>query len=251
MKKDDNFLNKIEDFSKIDLPDVEISDLEKEKIKMNARKVLESLKDRNKEMNFTITEEEVLKIKSNLISIGKENINGVKDAGVMKEIVEKTMEEELTGKEIERSLRVNVRPMGYYYGSVVYYYLYLTADELIYYGFDFNYLLLNKETISIKDIKTAGLANSEGDDKEDCIPYYENIIELKDKSIAMLIHSREKQREVEKFLGAIREKGINDYDREKLVKINKVGYIILWTMFALFGAHMIYNLILGNYVINF
>ncbi|WP_066870565.1 hypothetical protein [Clostridium mediterraneense] len=247
MKKDDSFLDKIEDFSKIDLPDVEISDLEKEKIKMNARKVLDGLKERNKEMNFTITEEEVLKIKRNLISIGKENINGVKDAGVMKEIVEKTMVEELANKKIERSLRVNVRPMGYYYGSVAYYYLYLTADELIYYGFDFNYLLLNKETISIKDIQSAGLASSDGDDKEDIIPYYENIIELKDKSIAMIIHNREKQKELEKFLEAIRDKGVNDYDREKLAKTNKIGYIILWIMFALLGGNMIYNLILGNF----
>lgn len=245
MKKDDNFLDKIEDFSKIDLPDVEISELEKEKIKMNARNVLDSLKERNKKMNFTITEEEVLRIKRNLISIGKENINGIKDAGVMKEIVEKTMADELVDKKIEKSLKVNVRPMGYYYGSVAYYYLYLTADELIYYGFDFNYLLINKETISIKYIKSAGLASSEGEDKEDYIPYYENIIELKDKTITMIIHNREKQKEVEKFLEAIRDKGVNDYDREKLAKTNKIGYIILWVMLALLGGNMIYNLILG------
>lgn len=224
MNKELDYLDKIEVFDEAKLPDIEINDEEKERVKKNILEVIEKLKKVNKAIDFKITLDEAIKIKEKLGNNAEKCIFGVKYARLMREIMIRVIEEEenIKSDDIVDEIFLNLRGDYWWRGGAIGYKLYLIKDYLLIYSFDVNYKIRTKYKVKLDEIYGAGVAG-----KAKChLSEDEKIIEFKDNRIYLECESDEKKEEVSRFVNSLRLVGVKDIDRSGKPWAHIVYYII-------------------------
>ncbi|MGL4570433.1 MAG: hypothetical protein ACRCVJ_05165 [Clostridium sp.] len=209
MNKD--YFDKIEEFDEADLPNVEMNVEEVKRVKESVIKIVKSLKDRNKNLDFNITLEGALKLKNELGNNADKAIYGTKCALLMRSIMLKTIEEEegLKKEDIVDELFRNVHAPTWWWGAAVCYKLFLTKEKLIIYSFDSHYKVFSNYKVSIGEVIEAGRAG-----KEKCImDEDEQIIVLKDTKIVLSPDYGGSKDDLLRFMESLRNMGVNDVDR--------------------------------------
>lgn len=224
MKMEKNYLDQIEEFSEFELPDVNLSDEEIERVRVNIMSVLANLEEKNREMKFNLTQEELMELKENLGSDSEKMVNGVKQSLLMRDIMIKNIEKQLEGEVIVKKVVFEAPSIIYWGLSAVNNICYLTEKEFIYYGFDINYKEVSSFRCLIKDIKEAGRTiDKEKEDKN----MLEFIVKTPDKWIAMYTVVKSKSTELDELMELLIEKGVKQFDKKKLERQNKIVYIII------------------------
>ncbi|MGL5087399.1 MAG: hypothetical protein ACRC68_17060, partial [Clostridium sp.] len=91
----------LEDFNNMtidDLPDVNITEQQKEKARKKFFNAIDSLKKVNGDLNIDITKEEVLELKNALGSRSEDYLNGVKHGRVLREVALNATRDEVINK---------------------------------------------------------------------------------------------------------------------------------------------------------
>lgn len=154
----DNVIDEIKNMTINDLPDIKLSDADKEKAKKKLFSSIEALKDRNKELNIDITLDEVLDIKDSLGNVGDKNANGVKYGHVIREVALQAADNEVykSNTVIQEVLANNAYAtsnLGWMEGGAIAFKIYLTKTKLIIYSFTEFYKLIEKKEYNLSEIK--------------------------------------------------------------------------------------------------
>lgn len=236
MKKYENFIDKIEDFSSFEFPSEDISCEEKEIIKKNVINILSELKSKNNlEHSINITEKEAMKLRNELGDKASEAIMGVKDSNFMKSIIRKSIEDELKNEIIIKSIEYQLPSFIYWGLSAVFNFAYITDKEFIWYGFDVNYKLVTKGKEKLEDIKVVGRVRDTNDDKHG-IEFY---IKGKNSYFVLMIHGERKVAEMDEFIQYIHQNyKAKLFDKKKFAKKERNYYIVI-AMLVVFGILMV------------
>ncbi|MGL4989929.1 MAG: hypothetical protein ACRC57_02015 [Sarcina sp.] len=236
MKKDETFIEKIEDFSNFEFPSEDISYEEKEAIKKNIISVLSRLKNNNNlEYNINVTEKEAINIRENLGAKASETIMGVKDSMLMKSIIRKSIEDELKNETVIKFIEYQLPSFIYWGLSAVFNFAYITDKEFIWYGFDINYKLVTKGREKLEDIKTVGRVRDNEDDKHG-VEFY---IKGENSYFILMIHGEKKVSEMDEFIEYIHQNyKAKLFDKKKFAKKERNYYIVI-AMLAIFGILMV------------
>lgn len=233
MKKDENFIDKIEDFSNFEFPIEDICNEEKEAIKKNVISILSQLKNKNNlEHNINVTEKEAIELRDELGDKGSESIMGVKDSRFMKSIIRKSIEDELKNETIIKSIEYQLPSFIYWGLSAVFNFAYITDKEFIWYGFDINYKLVTKGKEKLKDISVVGRVRDNDDDKHGV----EFFIKGKNSYFVLMIHGERKVAQMDDFIGYIHKTyKVKLFDKKKFAKKERACYIVI-TILAIIGV---------------
>lgn len=230
MREKEDYLNKIEDFTAVTLPGVEINESDKEKIKMNIMKLIGELQERNSdEFKINVTDEEVETIQSNLDEESDKRVYGVKDSKVMKEIIEQTIVNELKDENIIQSIEYELPSIVYWGCSAIFNYAYVTDKEFIWYGFDIEYKLVSKGRESLENIKSVGRMREDKTD-EGGIEFW---IRGGEAYFVLVIHGAKKVREMDEFIKFFTDRGVKLFDKKKFATREKIFYALTWGMTAI------------------
>lgn len=148
-----------------DLPNISITDNQKNKAKNDLFQTIKELKERNNKFNINISEAEILNISNVLGDDLDKYLDGIKHGRLLREIVLKLVNDEVISKYKEIISKAFLKNSYIYKESMtgakdeetMYYKIYMTKDTLIVYGFTESYKIEDKIEVRIKDIKSAGL----------------------------------------------------------------------------------------------
>lgn len=226
----------LEDFSNMtidDLPDVNITDEQKAKARKKLFEAIDSLKERNSNLNIDITQAEVLDLSNALGSRSEDYLNGVKHGRVLREVTLKATRDEVLSKygdilsEVFANNTSGTTDLGWMSGGILYLKIYITKDKLIYYGFNEFYKVVNKYEANIKDIEGAGVHTAE--------KYY---IECADKTIYLGYTLEKTKEDLDKMIEILKRKGIENKGasrakrNKRVIIIGVLIYVVI--MFMLF-----------------
>lgn len=238
MNKD--YFDKIEEFDEGNLPDVEMSIEEVNRVKNNVIKIVKSLKDKNKRLDFNITLEGALKLKNELGDNADKAIYGTKSALLMRSIMLKTIEEKegLKKEDIVDELFRNVHAPTWWWGAAVCYKMFLIKDKLIIYSFDSHYKIFSHYKVNIDEVIEAGRAG-----KGKCImDEDEQIIVLKDTKIVLRPDYGGSKDDLLRFMESLRTMGVKDVDRSGFPWQDTVMKI-MWVLVAIVIICLIMTLV--------
>lgn len=229
----------LEDFNNMtidDLPDVNITDEQKEKARKKLFKAIDSLKKVNGDLNIDITKEEVIDLKNALGSRSEDYLNGVKHGRVLREVALNATREDVINKhgEILKEVFANntygTTSLGWMHGGILYFKIYATKDLLITYSFNEFYKVVNKRVSKFKDIECAGTHV----DKKYYIEYHDTTIYLE--------YTLEKtKKDLDELMLLISQKGVKDIGAKRAKLKKRIIFIAL-------GVYVLIMLIL--FIIN-
>jgi hypothetical protein len=165
--KKDDYKFEIEEYTEEDLFESGMNEKQKEKLKRRMTILLEELKKANSKFNIDISLDDILKIKKNLDKNGDISEHGIKNSSVLKYIILKAIDKDMENlkDEIIDELFVpsfismpGVNTSYINYDASYFFKLYLTKDNLIYYGISDRFKIVKKKMINLKDIKSVGKA---------------------------------------------------------------------------------------------
>ncbi|MGL5353461.1 MAG: hypothetical protein ACRDA5_09055 [Clostridium sp.] len=226
----------LEDFNKMtidDLPDVDITDEQKEKARKRLFKAIDSLKKVNGDLNIDITKEEVLDLKNALGSRSEDYLNGVKHGRVLREVALNATRDDVINKygEIIKEVFANntygTTSVGWMHGGILYFKIYATKDALITYSFNEFYKVVNKRETKFMDIECAGTHV----DKK----YY---IEYLDTTIYLAYTLEKTKSDLDELMVFLSQNGVIDIGakrakiRKRIIIIAVLVYVMI--MFILF-----------------
>lgn len=223
MKDYNKVLDEINNITIENVPKLIVTDEQKNKVRKNLFKAVDALKERNKDLDINVSEEDVLNIKNALGEKSEDYLNGVKHGRVLRDVTLKAVRDEVISKygEVEyETFATNAygtTNLGWMAGGALYFKIFLTKDKLITYSFSEFYKVVDKVEVSIKKIKGAGLY-------EDNIYY----IEYADKMIYLGYTLEKTKIELDNIMKALENKGIENYsyDKRKNGKILTIIYIV-------------------------
>lgn len=218
MKMEKSYLGQIEEFSEFDLPDVNLSDEEIERVRGNIMSVLTNLEGKNRTMKFNLTDEELMEVKENLGSDSEKMVNGVKQSLLMRDIVIKNIEKELEGEVIVKKVFFEAPSVIYWGLSAVNNICYLTEKEFIYYGFDINYKEVSSFRCLIKDIKEAGRTIDKEKEDKYMLAF---IVRTNENLLYMYTVAKSKSNELDELMELLNGSGIKEYDKKKTYREEK------------------------------
>ncbi|MGL5067690.1 MAG: hypothetical protein ACRC6T_07660 [Sarcina sp.] len=242
MRNQEDYLNKIEDFSKVTLPNIDINQKDKEKIKENIMKLIKKLQEKNlDEFKININEDDIEAIKNNLGEDSDKRVYGVKDSKVMKEIIEQTIANELKGENIIQSIEYELPSIIYWGRSAIFNYAYVTDKEFIWYSFTIDYQLVSKGREKLEKIKSVGrVREDDGEGDDNGIEFW---IRGGEAYFILVIHGAKKVREMDKFLEFFTNRGVKLFDKKQFAMREKIFYLITWGMVAV-GLFLIFRQLL-------
>ncbi|MGL4654691.1 MAG: hypothetical protein ACRCWM_02220 [Sarcina sp.] len=232
MKKKEDYLNKIEDFTNVELPNVEMKDADKEQIKENIMKLINKLQERNlDEFEINVSEEDINTISENIDKDSDRRVYGVKDSKVMKQIIEQTIANELRGEKIIKSIEYELPSIVYWGRSAIFNYAYITETDLVWFGFDIEYKLVSKGRDKLSNIKSVGRV------REKISEYEETGIEFwirgEEAYFALIIYGDKKVKEMDEFIQYFIDKGAKVFDQKKFAFREMLFYAFTWGVAAI------------------
>ena len=235
MSRKEDYIDKIEDFSNEKLPSINIDPEDQRKIKEGVINLIKKLKEKNlNDFNINVTEEEAINIKEELGENSEKRVYGVKDSKIMMGIVEKTIEKELEGETIIKSVKYRLPSIVFYGLSSIYNYTFVTDKEFIWYGFDINYKIVTQGRKPLSMLKRAGRVRNE-QDEDGGIEFY---VSGKGFYMPMIIRGGDSIDEMEEMIEYLNSIGVKKFNKDKFAKYEKLFYIILYgiTVFGLIKA---------------
>lgn len=232
MKDFNTVLEEINNITIDELPNISITDKQKNKARNELFGIIKELKERNNKFNISISETEILNISNGLGDELDKYLDGVKHGRLLREVALKAINNEVISKykEIEKEAFINngysykESMTGWKYEEIMYYKMYITKDTLIVYGLTELYKIVEKIEVSIKDIKSAGLYK---DNK-----YH---IEFSNKIIYLGHTSTKGKNELENIINIIKNSGTKNNGLAIDKKI-KIITIICLTLYAIVMA---------------
>lgn len=222
MSRNESYIDKIEDFSNIELPDVDIYEEDKEKIKSNIVKILGDLKQKNSDdFKINVTQEQADELKNQLGKEVDDRVFGVRGSKFMKKIIEQTIQDELEGERIIKSIEYELPPVVFWGLSAIHNYAYITDKEFIWYNFDVNYKLVSKGRELLTSIKTVGRVRHDKTDSGGI----EFFVRGEKFYFVLIIHGSEKVHEMDDFIGYIHDNyKAKLFDKNKFAKGEMIFY---------------------------
>lgn len=223
MKDYNKVLEEINNITIENVPKLIVTDEQKNKVRKNLFKSIDALKERNRELDINISEDEIIHIKNVLGEKSEDYLNGVKYGRVLRDVTLKAVRDEVLNKygEIEQETfatnAYGTTNIGWMAGGALYFKIFITKDKLITYSFSEFYKVVDKVEINIKNIKGAGLY-------EDNIFY----IEYADKIIYLGYTLEKTKIELENIMETLEKKGVeNDsYNKKRNGKLLTIIYIV-------------------------
>ncbi|MGL5353463.1 MAG: hypothetical protein ACRDA5_09065 [Clostridium sp.] len=224
MKDYNKVLEEINNITIENVPKLIVTDEQKNKVRKNLFKSIESLKERNKELNINISEEGIMDIKNALGEKAEDYLNGVKHGRVLRDVTLKAVRDEVISKygEVEHETfatnAYGTTNIGFMAGGALYFKIFITKEKLITYSFSEFYKVVDKVEVKIKNIKGAGLY-------EDNIYY----IEYADKIIYLGYTLEKTKVELDNIMETLENKGIenNSYNKKRNGKMITIIYIVI------------------------
>lgn len=240
MRNNKDVLKEVSNINSENLAHEQVAENQNNVLKNELLKVIDGLKERNDELNISISEEEIIDISNSLGDKLDENLDGVKYGRLLREITLRAVDVEVKNKYTEilgEAFTTNsfkfgkTKPnVGMLVGSALYYKIYTTKDTLIMYSFTDIYKVLNKIEVSIKDIKSAGFY----EDKIYCI-------EFNDRVAYLGYEIEETKKDLDKIISIIEANGITNDKLSKDRKANLYLYIAAIILFILIFISIILN----------
>ncbi|MGL4451193.1 MAG: hypothetical protein ACRCTZ_08395 [Sarcina sp.] len=232
MKKNENYLDKIEDFTNVELPNIDMKDADKEQIKENVKKLISKLQERNlDEFQINVSDEVVNEITKNIDQDSERRVYGVKDSKVMKQIVEETIANELQGEKIIKSIEYELPSIFYWGRSAIFNYAYITETDLVWFGFDIEYKLVSKGRDKISNIKSVGRVREKISETEETgIEFW---IRGEESYFILIIHGDKKVKEMDEFIQFFIDRGSKVFDQKKFAIREAIFYAITWGLAAI------------------
>lgn len=229
MKDFNAILEEINNITIDDLPNISITDKQKNKAKNELFKIIKDLKERNNKFNINISESEIIDISNGLGDDLDKYLDGIKHGRLLREVALKAVNDEVISKHKEISSEVFVNNgyiykesmTGWKYEETMYYKIYITKENLIVYGFTELYKIVDKIEVNIKDIKSAGLYK---DNK-----YY---IEFSNRIIYLGYTSTKTRDELDKITNILQDNGVKNNGLAINKKIKMIT-IICVTLYAI------------------
>ncbi|MEG0295620.1 MAG: hypothetical protein RR620_02805 [Clostridium sp.] len=226
MKGFEKRLEEINNLKIEDLPDVKLSDSDKERAKNRLFKSIEDLKRRNRDMNINITDAEVLTIKSSLGEASDKYANGVEHGFILREVAIKAADKEVYEKygeithEVLATNAYATSNLGWMANGAIAYKLYLTDNKLVKYSFSEFYEVIDKKEYKIEDIKFIG-SDEDG-------TYY---IEFKNKVVTYIgFTTSEMMLGIDKLMSLLIEKGVAKKENKLITKDRVITAIYIITV---------------------
>lgn len=230
MSRKEDYLDRIEDFSEVVLPEVEMYEKDKQKIKIEVIDMINKLKSKNRdEFNINVTEEEAIEMKLELGEDADKRVRGVKSAKFMKEIIEKTIEKELEREKIVHRVEFILPSIMFYGLSSIYNYMIVTEDSFIWYGFDSNYKIVTKGRRKIAELNRVGRVRFCSDD-EAGVEFY---VSGKDFYFPMIIRGDKAIKKMDEVIAYLSDEGVKKFNKDKFAKYEKIFYIVLYGLAAI------------------
>ena len=169
MKQRKNNVNEfeIESFTEDDLYSENLSQKQIEKTKKNISKIINLLKDFNKELDIDVKLEDVLKIKKELGDESEKIEFGVKNAPLLRKIVLDAIDKSIKKDKIEIIDEIFITSQIAIPGrvdtvalhdSTYFYKMYLTKNNLIVYSLNDKYKIITKKVLKFDEIHSIGKA---------------------------------------------------------------------------------------------
>lgn len=226
MKDFEKILEEINKMTIDDLPDIDITEEQKDTAKKRIFKSVEALKKRNKELSINISKQEVLEISDYLGEKCEDYLNGVKHGRVLREVALKACNLEVINKYEEIVTEVftingngNGNNIGWMVGGILYFKIYITLDKLIIYSFNEFYKVLNKVEINLDEVKGAGRYKTK--------MYY---IEYEDKVIYLGYTLEETKIKLDEMMDIFKRNGVKDEGEKKSKRTKNIitGCILVY-----------------------
>lgn len=228
MKKFEDILKDINEMTIDNLPDVSITEEQKNNARRKLFKSIEELKNRNKDLDINVSPTGVLEIVDSLGDRSEDYLNGVKYGRVLREVALKAVHEEVLSEYTNikgEAFVINANGttnIGWGSGGALYFKIYLTDNKLITYSFTEFYKIIDKVVVDIKDVIGAG-------------KYKGNIyyIEYGEKEIYIGYTLEETKVAIDNIIRILEQRGVKNNSQSKIVKENtiKTIYILLVIIF--------------------
>lgn len=165
MKDFDEVLEEINNITIDELPNINITYNQKNKVRNKLFKIIDELKKRNNKFSINISEADILDISNGLGDDLDKYLDGVKHGRLLREVSLKSVNDEITckykeilGETFVKNAYIYQESMtGWKYEETMYYKIYITKDTIIVYEFTESYKIIEKLEVRIKDIKSSGL----------------------------------------------------------------------------------------------
>ncbi|MGL5087392.1 MAG: hypothetical protein ACRC68_17025 [Clostridium sp.] len=204
MKDFDEVLEKINNITIDELPNISITEIQKNKARDKIFTIIKELKERNNKFSINICNAEIIDISNGLGDDLDKYLDGVKHGRLLRAVALKSVNnevvnkyKEIVGEAFAKNGYIYKESMtGWKHDETMYYKIYITKDTLIVYGFTETYKIVDKIEVSIKDIKSAGL-------------YKENKYHIEfSNRIIYLAHTQTKvKRELEELINILQSSG--------------------------------------------
>lgn len=237
MDKKDMYMKEIEEFDEEKLPNVELSNKEKSRVLNHVMEAIDMLKTHNKDVNFKIDLKDAIKIKEKLGDNSEKEIYGVKNAALMRKLIQKMAQEKegIKDKDIIDELFIEIPSPTWWWKQIICYKMFITKDQLIVYGFDYNYSIVKNYKYKLGDIKAAGI----GGKKQSYYREDEQLIIFPDNTIFLYPVGECTNEKLQSFIDTLRRLGVPDIDRSK-VRTSKIMYRVILVFVFLTFIYLFY-----------
>ncbi|MGL4850342.1 MAG: hypothetical protein ACRC28_15740 [Clostridium sp.] len=219
---DKDYLDNIEEFDLEKLPKIDLENEKIDKIKENIIKGIERLKEKNKNIGFAVSLEDVLKIKESLGEDDSKPIFGIENAKLMRKILIGEIKRKYNIKNEDIVYEYKSRSRGeetWVWESIVYNEFILTKKGLLIIGLDADIRVKMEKYASFSEIKKVG--KMEGEEENNIFGTGIGILDLKD-GVRLYMHYKHYNMEKEfcEFVGKLKEFGIKE-DNGRSKKMNR------------------------------